>query len=149
MSHRPPYGPPENLGLGRPIGDALSYRSSAFSKLVLSTANGVIGPNTFTGYYQPLEGHNRILVVAFFSSSDLSQSALKVHLGILAPLQQVQTPQFGLLESVTPATTNNTLARIYTIPDGNLQMKLELTLRTVFTVPATIYVTSWREVAVA
>lgn len=133
--------------MGRPIGDPLSYRSSAFSKLVLSTANTSVGPNTIAGYYQPLEGHNRILVVAFFSSSDLSQSALKVNLGILAPLQQVQTPQFGLLESVTPTTA--TLAKVYTIPDGNLQMKLELTLRTLFSTPATIYVTSWREVAVA
>ena len=149
MSHWPPYGNPATLGIARPIGDGLSYRPSAQSKIVLQTGNASIGPNTYSAYYQPLEGHNRIAVVVNFSSSDLSQSAIRINVGILAPLQQVQTPQFGLLESVTPATTNNTICKIYTIPDGNLQLRFDLVLRTVFTTPAVVTITSWREVAIA
>lgn len=147
MSHWPPYGNPATLGIGRPIGDGLSYRPSAQSKIVLTQANAAIGPNTYSAYYTPLEGHNRLLVVVNFQGSDLSQSSLKVNLGILAPLQQVQTPQFGLLESTTPTT--QTVAKIYSIPDGNLQLRFDLTLRLVFTTPATITITSWREVAIA
>ena len=147
MSRWPAYGPPENVGLQRPLVDGLSYRPSAFSKLILAQANASIGPNTFSAYYEPLPGHNRLLVVVNFSGSDLSQSAIKVNLGILAPLQQVQTPQFGLLEATTPSVTQ--IAKIYSIPDGNTQIRFDLSLRTVFAVPATVYVTSWREVPIA
>ena len=146
MSRWPGTGPVGVGGYDRPVGDGYFYRNSTYSRIVLTQANASAGPNTFSGIYQPLDGHNRLMVVFNFSSSTLATSGYKVELGIYNPLQQVVSPQFGTYDSGVPTVAQ--IAKQYTMPDGAVQVRLSFTLSTVFTIPAQITVISWREVPI-
>ena len=143
MGHARSWGTVEQGGIARNIDDPFLYRKTALSRLMLSQTQPGPGTSQYTCQWEPPQGHNRMILLFDFSTSTLATSLWRVEYGVLAPLQGIPQPEFCIFSSGVP--TASTIAQLHTIPDGNFMFRVTIGLTGALTVPATVYVTSWRD----